>query len=118
MQPLKQRFIKAGGMCDMLTDQNYAAVEAALTEGTMPTDSRSIVIDYNVLKQNEDMGVGSTVEFYFLGEATAIRFCYHIRIVRFLQEAYPGHGRMALDGATLFRTRSVVPRTAPGNHLF
>ena len=38
----------------MLTDQNYAAVEAALTEGIMPTDSRSIVIDYNVLKQNED----------------------------------------------------------------
>ena len=32
----------------MLTDQNYAVVEAALTEGTMPTDSRSIVIDYNV----------------------------------------------------------------------
>ena len=27
----------------MLTDQNYAVVEAALTEGTMPTDSRSIV---------------------------------------------------------------------------
>ncbi len=47
----------------MLTDQNYAMVEAALTEGTMPTDSHSIVIDYNVLKQNEDMGVGSTVDF-------------------------------------------------------
>ena len=40
----------------MLTDQNYATVEAALTAGTMPKDSRSIVIDYNVLKQNEDMG--------------------------------------------------------------
>ena len=53
------------GICDMLTDQNYATVEAALTEGTMPTDSHSIVIDYNVLKQNEDMGVGSTVDFYF-----------------------------------------------------
>ena len=33
----------------------------------MPKDSRSIVIDYNVLKQNEDMGVGSTVEIS-LGE--------------------------------------------------
>ena len=39
----------------MLTDQNYATVEAALKAGTMPKDSRSIVIDYNVLKQNEDM---------------------------------------------------------------
>ena len=46
----KTEIHQAGGMCDMLTDQNYAAVEAALTEGTMPTDSRSIVIDYNVLK--------------------------------------------------------------------
>ena len=36
-------------MCDMLTDQNYAAVEAALTEGTMPTDSRSIV-QYRITK--------------------------------------------------------------------
>ena len=51
----KTEIHQAGGMCDMLTDQNYAAVEAALTEGTMPTDSRSIVIDYNVLKQNEDI---------------------------------------------------------------
>ncbi len=65
MQPYKTDIHQAGGMCDMLTDQNYATVEAALTEGTMPTDSRSIVIDYNVLKQNEDMGVGSTVEIYF-----------------------------------------------------
>ena len=32
------------GICDTLTDQNYAMVEAALTEGTMPTDSHSIVI--------------------------------------------------------------------------
>ena len=62
----KTEIHQAGGMCDMLTDQNYAAVEAALTEGTMPTDSRSIVIDYNVLKQNEDMGVGSTVEISFV----------------------------------------------------
>lgn len=36
----KTEIHQAGGMCDMLTDQNYAAVEAALTEGTMPTDSR------------------------------------------------------------------------------
>lgn len=32
------------GICDTLTDQNYAMVEAALTAGTMPTDSHSIVI--------------------------------------------------------------------------
>ena len=56
---------QTSGMCDMLTDQNYAAVEAALTEGSMPTDSHSIVIDYNTTKRYEDMGVGSTVERSF-----------------------------------------------------
>ena len=36
--------------------------------GTMTKDSRSIVIDYNVLKQNEDMGVGILIFIasYFL----------------------------------------------------
>ena len=51
------------GICDTLTDQNYAMVEAALTEGTMPTDSHSIVIHDQIVAYFEDMGVGSTVEF-------------------------------------------------------
>ena len=36
--------IECAGMCDMLTDQNYKTLEAALTEGTMPTDSHSIIM--------------------------------------------------------------------------
>jgi putative ABC transport system permease protein len=51
------------GICDTLTDQNYAMVEAALTAGTMPTDSHSIVIHDKIVAHFEDMGVGSTVEF-------------------------------------------------------
>lgn len=51
------------GICDTLTDQNYAMVEAALTEGTMPTDSHSIVIHDQIVAYFEDMGVGSTVKF-------------------------------------------------------
>ena len=62
---LKTDIYQSSGMCDMLTDQNYATVEAALTEGTMPKDSHSIVLDYYALNRNEDMGVGSTVDFYF-----------------------------------------------------
>ena len=46
------------GNCDMLTDQNYSTVEAALTEGTMPTDSHSIVISGAIVSHYEDMGVG------------------------------------------------------------
>ena len=47
----------------MLTDQNYAKVEAALTEGTMPTDSHSIVISRSIVDSYEDMGVGSTMNY-------------------------------------------------------
>lgn len=43
------------GNCDMLTDQNYAKVEAALTEGTMPTDSHSIVISSSIVDSYEDI---------------------------------------------------------------
>ena len=49
---LKTDIYQSGGMCDMLTDQNYATVEAALTEGTMPKDSHSIVLDYYALNRN------------------------------------------------------------------
>ena len=37
--------IEGGGMCDILTEQNYSAVEATLIDGTMPLDARSIIID-------------------------------------------------------------------------
>ncbi len=47
----------------MLTDQNYAMVEAALTDGTIPTDSHSIVSHDRTVAHFEDMGVGSIVEF-------------------------------------------------------
>ena len=50
------------GICDTLTGQNYAMIEAALTAGTMPTDSHSIVIHDKIVAHFEDMGVGSTVE--------------------------------------------------------
>ena len=88
----KTEIHQAGGMCDMLTDQNYAAVEAALTEGTMPTDSRSIVIDYNVLKQNEDMGVGSTVEISLGEEQPSVSVT--ISGLYAPAKVYSGHGRI------------------------
>ena len=43
------------GICDTLTGQNYAMIEAALTAGTMPTDSHSIVIHDKIVAHFEDM---------------------------------------------------------------
>lgn len=107
----KTEIHQAGGMCDMLTDQNYAAVEAALTEGTMPTDSRSIVIDYNVLKQNEDMGVGSKVEISLGEEQPSVSVT--ISGLYAPAKVYSGHDRMHLDGATLFAPEALFHELHP-----
>ncbi len=107
----KTEIHQAGGMCDMLTDQNYATVEAALTAGTMPTDSRSIVIDYNVVKKNEDMGVGSMVEISF-GEGQP-SVSVTISGLYAPAKAYSGHGRMHLDGATLFAPEALFHELHP-----
>ena len=95
----------------MLTDQNYAAVEAALTEGTMPTDSRSIVIDYNVLKQNEDMGVGSTVDFYF-GEGQP-PVSVTVSGLFDSNKTPSGHGKLPLDGVLFFAPEALFHELHP-----
>lgn len=43
-------------VCDMLTTLNYADVEDSLTAGTMPSDSRSILLADSILETNDDMG--------------------------------------------------------------
>ena len=91
----------------MLTDQNYAAVEAALTEGTMPTDSRSIVIDYNVLKQNEDMGVGSTVDDYLWERSSHLFLLLYQGCL--IQQRYIPDMENAPRWGYSFCTRSIVP---------
>ena len=53
--------IEGGGMCDILTEQNYSAVEAALIDGTMPPDARSIIIDSHT-SNRDNIGAGETVE--------------------------------------------------------
>ena len=116
---LKTDIYQSGGMCDMLTDQNYATVEAALTAGTMPKDSRSIVIDYNVLKQNEDMGVGSTVDFYF-GEGQP-PVSVTVSGLFDSNKTPSGHGKLALDGVLFFAPEDTLDHNIAadqnnGNH--
>ena len=87
------------GNCDMLTDQNYAKVEAALTEGTMPTDSHSIVISCSITDYYEDMGVGSTVEISF-GEGQP---SVPVTISGlFGSGIYTGEGKLGINGAVAF----------------
>ena len=51
--------IDEAGWCDILTEQNYSAVEAALIEGTMPADAHSIIIDSHT-SNRDNIRVGET----------------------------------------------------------
>ncbi len=107
----KTDIFQSSGMCDMLTDQNYATVEAALMDGTMPKDSHSIVLDYYVLNRNEDIGVGSTVDFYF-GDGQPPVFVT-ISGLYDSSKVYSGHGKMHLDGALLFAPEALFHELHP-----
>ena len=86
------------GMCDMITDRNYSALEKALVEGTIPTDTHSIIIDWNIYNRFQDMGIGSTVELSFGQKSVPVT------ISGFFDPGKMnlGHGALQIDGAVLF----------------
>ena len=86
--------IEGGGMCDILTEQNYSAVEAALIDGTMPPDARSIIID-SYTSNNNNIGAGATVEL-ISGKSTLPVTISGV----FDSKSIPtnGHGALHLDG--------------------
>ena len=85
--------IEDAGMCDILTEQNYSAVEAALIEGTMPADARSIIIDSHT-SNRDNIGVGETVEL-ISGKSTIPVIISGV----FDNDSIPtdGHGTLHLD---------------------
>ena len=86
--------IEGVGMCDILTEQNYSAVEAALIDGTMPPDARSIIID-SYTSNNNNIGAGATVEL-ISGKSTLPVTISGV----FDSKSIPtnGHGVLHLDG--------------------
>ncbi len=86
--------IEGVGMCDILTEQNYSAVEAALIDGTMPPDARSIIID-SYTSNNNNIGAGATVEL-ISGKSTLPVTISGV----FDSKSIPtnGHGALHLDG--------------------
>lgn len=108
---LKTDIYQSGGMCDMLNDQNYATVEAALTAGTMPKNSRSIVLDYHAVNRKEDMGVGSTVDFYF-GEGQP-PVSVTVSGLFDSNKTPSGHGKLALDGVLFFAPEALFHELHP-----
>ena len=100
----------ARGMCDMLTTLNYADVEDSLTAGTMPSDSHSILLADSILETNDDMGVGTVLEFSFGEAATAVKVVGLFSPTNC--KAGIGHG-LGLDGAMVFAPESLFQELLP-----
>ena len=78
----------------------------------MPKDSHSILIDYyDVISQNENMGVGSTVDFYFGEGQSPFLLPYRDCIIQ--AKVYSGHGKMHVDGATIFAPEALFHELHP-----
>ena len=101
------------GICDTLTDQNYAMVEAALTEGTMPTDSHSIVIHDQIVAYFEYMGVGSTVEFSSIDGKQSIPVTISGVFSTSKMPVIFGHGRAHTDGSVFFAPKDLFYELYP-----
>lgn len=104
---------QTSGICDTLTDQNYAMVEAALTEGTMPTDSHSIVIHDKIVAHFEDMGVGSTVEFSSMDGKQSIPVTISGVFSTSKMPVIFGHGRSHTDGSVFFAPKDLFCELHP-----
>ncbi len=101
------------GICDTLTDQNYAMIEAALTAGTMPTDSHSIVIHDKIVAHFEDMGVGSTVEFSSVDGKQSIPVTISGMFSASKMPVIFGHGRSHTDGSVFFAPKDLFCELHP-----
>ena len=101
------------GICDTLTDQNYAMVEAALTEGTMPKDSHSIIIHDKIVAHFEDMGVGSTVEFSSMDGKQSIPVTISGVFSTSKMPVIFGHGRSHTDGSVFFAPKDLFCELHP-----
>ena len=88
----------SAGMCDMLTNANWAEVESALVSGAMPTDAHNILLDMSNHKYYEDMDVGAVIELT-LGQRTA---AVTISGLFDSHQIMNGHGALAMDTAVLF----------------
>ncbi len=101
--------IEGGGMCDILTEQNYSAVEAALIDGTMPPDARSIIIDSHT-SSNNNIGAGETVEL-ISGKSTLPVTISGV----FDNKSIPtnGHGALHIDGPLEFAPEALFHELHP-----
>lgn len=100
--------IENGGMCDMLTEENYSKVEAALLEGTMPMDTHSIIIDSHT-SNRDNLRVGETVEF--TSEKSTIPVT--ISGVFYNGDINNGHGTHHFDGALEYAPEALFHELHP-----
>ena len=101
--------IEGGGMYDILTEQNYSVVEAALIDGTLPPDARSIIIDSHT-SNNNNIGAGETVEL-ISGKSTLPVTISGVFDNKSIQ--INGHGALHIDGPLEFAPEALFHELHP-----
>lgn len=98
-----------GAQCDMLTPANRALVEAALTEGALPTDDHSILMARDIPEYYDSISLGSQLTLRF-GEVSAT-----VTVVGFYAPtAVPlANGRVGLNSPRLFATPALFRQLLP-----
>lgn len=99
----------SAGMCDMLTDANYAKAEAALVSGSMPGDSHSIILDRNNYKRFEDMDTGKSLELTLGRKTVSVK----ISGLFDAKKLPSGHGALTMDGAMLYAPEELFRELLP-----
>jgi len=101
--------IEGGGMYDILTEQNYSVVEAALIDGTLPPNARSIIIDSHT-SNNNNIGAGETVEL-ISGKSTLPVTISGVFDNKSIQTN--GHGALHIDGPLEFAPEALFHELHP-----
>lgn len=96
-----------GGMGDMITPENYPAIENALTEGSMPPDSHSIL----AAKAYKELKAGTTLQLTLGGKTATVTVSGLFDLSK-LTVGY-GHGDLQLDGAMLFLPKELFEELLP-----
>lgn len=101
-------------MCDMLTQDNRAQIEAALVEGTMPADDHSILVAEKIDEALESVYLGATVQLSLGGDPVPVT------VVGILDDMKipDGHGKAGMDAPNLYAPEAIFREQAPGVENF
>lgn len=107
--------IKSSGMCDMITKENRAAIEEAISEGKMPSGNEIIVMDgYQAFGKKPEVGMQLEISLGGIQMPVKISGIFEIGKISM---AY-GHGDKQLDAPMMYFPSELFEVLMPGISTF